>query len=256
MTWRSDRGIPASQVAVLIPAWNEEPVIGEMLRRIPAGLFALVVVIDNGSNDRTAAVAAEHGAMVVLQPERGYGAACLQGIAALPAHIDAVAFLQADASEVAAEAEALLVPLREGRADMVIGSRVLGARKGMLRDGALSPHQRFGNLLAVTLMWLLYGHRYSDLGPFRIIRRDALDRLRMQDRNFGWTVEMQARALEEGLRVEELPVSYYPRVAGVGKVSASLKASLQAGYIIISTIFRLRWRSGWRGVNPAAAAQR
>jgi hypothetical protein len=129
-------------------------------------------------------------------------------------------------------------PIQEGRADLVIGSRVLGRCEA----GALLPHQRFGNWLATTMMRIFYGHSYTDLGPFRAISRDALDRIGMQDRNYGWTIEMQVRALEERLRIVEVPVSYKVRAAGENKVSGNLKASIKAGAIILSTIVKLWWR--------------
>jgi glycosyltransferase involved in cell wall biosynthesis len=224
--------------ALIIPALNEEPVIATTLRAIPPGVFRLVIVADNGSQDRTVEVARACGATVVVEPERGYGAACLRALAALPPEIDAIVFLQADLSEDPTEAPALLRPIERGEADLVLGSRVLRRAE----EGALLPHQAFGNRLATTLIRLLYGHRYTDLCGFRAIRRDALERLLMQDRNYGWTVEMQVRALEQGLRVLEVPVSYRKRAAGVNKVSGNLTASLRAGWIIVKTIFGLWWR--------------
>lgn len=221
--------------ALIIPALNEEDVIGTMLSRIPAGMFDWIIVADNGSTDRTGEVATEHGAIVVREPERGYGAACLKALDAVPAQCAVVVFMQADASEDPKDTEILLAPISNGRADLVIGSRVLGNAD----PGALLPHQQFGNDVAALLIRLLYGHRYTDLGPFRAIRMDALRRLRMRDRNYGWTVEMQVRALQEGLRVVEVPVSYHKRYAGVNKVSGNWKASLRAGWIIIITIGRL-----------------
>ena len=230
------------RTALIVPAYNEEPVIGMMLGRIPNGLFDLVIVADNGSTDRTAAVAAAAGAAVVQIAERGYGAACLAAIAALPADIDIVVFLQADASEDADETPSLTAPLMDGRADMAIGSRTLGSAD----PGSLAPHQRFGNWLATSLIRLIWGHSYSDLGPFRAIRRDALDRLAMADRNYGWTVEMQIKALQRGLRVVEVPVTYHVRAAGENKVSGSLRASLQAGWVIAATVGRLARERGRR----------
>ena len=224
--------------ALIIPALNEEPVIAATLRAIPPGVFRLVIVADNGSTDRTAEVARACDATVVIEPERGYGAACLRALAALPPDIGAVVFLQADLSEDPSEATALLGPIERDEADLVLGSRLLGRAE----KGALLPHQAFGNWLATTLIRLLYGHRYTDLCAFRAIRRDALERLRMQDRNYGWTVEMQVRALEQGLRVLEVPVSYRKRAAGVNKVSGNLRASLRAGWIILKTVFCLWWR--------------
>lgn len=224
-----------SRAALIIPALNEEPVIASTLRGIPRSLFHVVIVADNGSTDRTGDIARAEGAVVVREPERGYGAACQRGVAALPPEIGAVVFMQADGSEDAREAGLLLQPIDEDDADLVIGSRTLGA----VEAGALELHQRFGNWLATFLIRLIYGHRYTDLGPFRAIRREALERLRMRDRGYGWTVEMQVRAVQHGLRIREVPVSYGNRRAGQGKVSASIKASILAGVKIIWTIFRL-----------------
>lgn len=220
--------------ALIIPALNEAPVIGATLARIPAGLFEIVVVADNGSTDETAEVARRAGAMVVSQPERGYGAACLQAIETLPEDIAVVVFLQADGSEEPALARQLLTPILDGRADLVLGSRVLGEAE----PGALLAHQRFGNWLATRLIRLLWGHRYTDLGPFRAIRLRALRELGMRDRNYGWTIEMQIKAVKRGLRVLEIPVPYARRQAGVNKVSGNLKASVRAGVKILSVIAR------------------
>jgi len=222
------------QAALIIPALNEALVIERTLASIPPGLFSLVIVSDNGSTDGTADIARRPGVTVVSQPERGYGAACLAAMGVLPPEIQAVVFMQADASEDPAQAADLLSPLFDGRADMVLGSRVLG----QAARGALLPHQRFGNWLATTLIRLLYGHRYTDLGPFRAIRVDALRRLHMRDRNYGWTVEMQIKALRRGLRVMEVPVRYGVRAAGENKVSGNLRASLQAGAKILWVVAR------------------
>lgn len=228
------------KAALIVPALNEEPVLGQMLDAVPAGLYRIVIVADNGSTDRTAEVARAHGAVVVREPERGYGAACLRALSALPEEIEAVVFMQADLSEDPAEASLLLGPIEAGDYDLVLGSRTLGTSE----PGALLPHQEFGNRIATGLIRLFYGHRYSDLGPFRAIRRDALERLRMRDRNYGWTIEMQVRALEDGLRVLEVPVRYRNRAAGVNKVSGNAKASLMAGYKITTTVLKLWWRKG------------
>jgi glycosyltransferase involved in cell wall biosynthesis len=224
--------------ALIIPALNEEPVIGQMLQAVPRSLYSTVIVVDNGSTDRTSELASAHGAIVLREPERGYGAACLRALAALPQDIEAVVFMQADLSEDPEEARLLLDPIAAGGADLVIGSRTMGTAD----PGALLPHQEFGNWVATSLIRLFYGHHYTDLGPFRAIRRDVLERLSMRDRNYGWTIEMQIRALEEGLRVMEIPIRYRNRVAGVNKVSGNLTASFKAGYKIISTILRLYFR--------------
>ena len=209
-----------------------------MLSSLPAGLFSQVVMVDNGSTDRTAEVAQAHGATVVREPRRGYGRACLAGLAALDPNSDIVVFMDADSSDVPEEAGRLLEPIISGAADLVIGSRVLGQAE----PGALAPHQRFGNRLATSLLAWLYGFRYTDLGPFRAIRADRLRQLGMRDCDFGWTVEMQVRALRSGLRVQEVPVSYRRRI-GTSKISGNLRDSLAAGWKIIATILRLRFVS-------------
>jgi glycosyltransferase involved in cell wall biosynthesis len=201
-------------------------------------LFCAVIVSDNGSTDRTAEVARERGAIVVSEPERGYGAACLAALAAVPPDTEAVVFMQADSSEDPEEATLLLGPIAEGRADLVLGSRAMGqAERGSLRS-----HQAFGNRLATFLIRLLFGHRYTDLGPFRAIRLESLRTLDMRDRNYGWTVEMQIKALRHGLRVLEVPVSYRRRVAGEEKVSGNPIASVKAGAKILWTVARLLLR--------------
>lgn len=225
----------ATTAALIIPALNEEAVIGDMLRAIPPSLFLAVIVADNGSTDHTASIAQSCGAIVVHEPERGYGAACLRAIQALPAGVQIVVFLQADLSEDPAEAPLLIAPIQNGRADLVIGSRTLGKAQ----PGAILPHQAFGNWLATTLIRLFYQYRYTDLGPFRAIRRTSLDAMNMRERNYGWTIEMQIRAVEQGLRILEVPVTYRVRAAGVNKVSGNLRASVAAGAKIISTVFRL-----------------
>lgn len=228
----------ASATALIIPALNEEPVIGRMLAAIPPGLYRQIIVADNGSTDQTSQIAGGCGAVVVREPERGYGAACLKAMAALGDEIEIVVFQQADASEDPEDARALLAPILAGEADLVIGSRTLGRAD----RGALLPHQEFGNRLATALIRWIWGHRYTDLGPFRAITRAALGRLGMRDRNYGWTVEMQVRALQQKLRVVEVPVRSKVRAAGVNKVSGNWKASLRAGQVILTTIARLAIR--------------
>jgi glycosyltransferase involved in cell wall biosynthesis len=225
---------PTSKAALILPALNEESSLGAALGRVPPHLFRDVIVADNGSTDNTAEVARSYGATVIHVPERGYGAACLEALAGLPEGPEAVVFMQADASEDAAEAERLLEPILAGEADLVLGSRTLGEAE----PGSLEPHQRLGNRLVTFLVRHLYGARYTDLGPFRAIRLSALERLGMRDRDYGWTIEMQIRALQLGLRVIEVPVSYRRRV-GVSKVSGNWRASLEAGIKILWTVFRL-----------------
>jgi len=224
----------ANSAALIIPALDEEPAIGQTLGRVPRDLYREIIVADNGSRDRTAEIARSHGATVVWEPERGYGAACLRAISALPNNIEAVVFMDADASDDPAEARLLLEPIYEGRADLVIGSRTLGHAE----KGALEPHQVLGNRIATGIIHAFYGHRYTDLGPFRAIRAEALQRLAMRDRNYGWTIEMQIKALRHKMRVLEVPVSYRRRV-GVSKISGNWRASIAAGVKIMWTAFRL-----------------
>lgn len=221
---------PPPSIAVIIPALNEEKSLPLVLAALPK--VDDVIVVDNGSTDGTAAVAAAGGARVVSEPRRGYGSACLAGIAALR-DPEIVVFVDADFSDHPEELPNLVAPIAEGRADMVIGSRALGNRE----KGALLPQARFGNMLACFLMRVIYGHRYTDLGPFRAIRFESLRKIGMRDRNFGWTVEMQIRALRHGLRVTEVPVSYRKRV-GVSKITGTLSGTIRAGYKILYTIFR------------------
>lgn len=220
------------RVAVVLPALDEEASIGRVLADLPRDRVSRVIVVDNGSRDRTAEVARAHGAEVVSEPERGYGAACLAGIAQAR-DADVIAFLDADYSDHPEELPMLLEPIERDTADLVIGSRML------LRESrdALLPQARFGNWLASRLLRLRYGANVTDLGPFRAIRRDALERLAMSDRNYGWTVEMQARAFARGLRVVEVPVRYRARI-GKSKISGTISGSVKAGIKILFTIAR------------------
>jgi glycosyltransferase involved in cell wall biosynthesis len=238
----SGRGL---RVALVIPAFNEEEVIADTIRRLPPGLFDQVIVAVNGSSDRTANHAREAGAAVVETQERGYGAACLTALPIVEA--DVVAFLQADGSEDASEIRALMQPIERGEADLVIGSRTLGRAE----KGALLPHQAFGNWLATTLIRWRYGFRYTDLGPFRAIRTSSLRSLPMTERAYGWTVEMQVLAIENGLRIAEVPVSSSLRRAGTPKVAGNLKASILAGLSILRTVV-LRGSAARRSVPLTA----
>jgi glycosyltransferase involved in cell wall biosynthesis len=223
------------KAVLIIPALNEEPSIGLTLGQVPRALFKAIIVADNGSSDRTAEIARQAGATVVSEPERGYGSACLRALASLPPEVDTVVFMDADSSDDPREAALLLTPILNGRADFVLGSRTLGKAE----KGSLQPHQRFGNELATFLIRLLFGHNYSDLGPFRAIRLDSLQKLNMRDRNYGWTIEMQIKAVQQKLRIEEIPVTYRNRI-GVSKVSGNLRASIMAGIKILWTVFRYR----------------
>lgn len=220
---------------MVIPALNEERSLPLVLAGLPRPPVRRVVVADNGSSDATARVAREGGAEVVDAVRRGYGSACL---AALD-HVrrtgppDIVVFVDADWSDHPEELPRLIAPILAGEADLVIGSRILGSRE----PGALLPQARAGNLIACGLIRLLYGHRFTDLGPFRAVRWDALERLGMSDPNFGWTAEMQVKALRKGLRCAEVPVSYRRRV-GVSKITGTVTGTVRAGYKILWTVLR------------------
>ena len=220
------------RVSVVIPALDEEASLPLVLDAIPRELVHEIVVCDNGSADGTARVAREHGARVVVEPRRGYGSACLAAIAALDAP-DIVAFLDADFSDRPEELRDVLAPIHEDRADLVIGSRMTGDRE----PGALLPQALFGNWLATFLIRLFWGARFTDLGPFRAITADALDRLEMADRDYGWTVEMQVKAARHGLRCTEVPVSYRRRV-GRSKITGTIRGTVLASRKILGTIFR------------------
>ncbi len=228
---------------MLIPAWNEEAALPYVLRDIPRPLVRNIVVCDNGSTDRTAEIAREHGAIVVAQPERGYGSACLAGISYLksfPAseQADIVVFLDADYSDFPEELPQIIAPIVHNGMDMVIGSR----RLGKMEPGAMTIPQRFGNWLAPLLIRLFFGYKFSDLGPFRAVRWDKLQALGMKDRNFGWTVEMQVKAAKQKLNCTEVPVRYRKRELGKSKVSGTIKGAFNAGTIILATIFKELFR--------------
>lgn len=228
--------IAAPQISVVIPALNEEGPIAATVRGITAvGLpgLAEVIVADNGSTDATAAQAAGAGARVVSAPERGYGAACLAALARVHPASNIVLFMDADLADVPEDAAALIARIIAGSADLVIGSRTAG----VIEPGAMTIPQRFGNWLAPALVRAIWGVRYTDLGPFRAIRRDALARLAMADRDFGWTIEMQVRAAKLGLRIAEHPVRYRKRV-GQSKISGTLRGVFAAGWKILYVIAR------------------
>ncbi|MCS6913619.1 MAG: glycosyltransferase family 2 protein [Myxococcales bacterium] len=225
-------------VDVIIPALDEEQALPLVLRDLRAQPWPLrhIVVVDNGSTDRTAEVAEAAGAVVLKEPQRGYGAACLRGLrflSQLSLPPDVVVFLDGDYSDDPAEVAWLLDAIEAG-ADLAIGSRVLGRAE----PGSLTPQQRIGNILATTLIRLVYGQRYTDLGPMRAIRYPALCALAMRDTGYGWTVEMQVKAVRLGLRVVEVPVSYRRRRGGASKVSGTLRGTLGAGYKILYTVLR------------------
>lgn len=220
-------------VDVVIPALDEERALPAVLAEIPRDLVRRVVVCDNGSRDRTAEVAREGGAEVVHEPRRGYGSACLRALARLREDPpDVVVFLDGDRSDRPAEMSLLLDAIAQG-ADLVVGSRVLGERE----RGSLTPQQIAGNAVACVALRVLYGARYTDLGPFRAIRWEALERLEMGDPDYGWTVEMQIKAARRGLRHAEVPVSYRRRI-GVSKVSGTLRGTIGASITILRWLAR------------------
>jgi glycosyltransferase involved in cell wall biosynthesis len=227
------KGFPS--VDVVIPALNEEASLPLVLAGLPRPPVRRIVVADNGSTDGTARVAREGGAEVVAAPRRGYGSACLAGLDHLrrtgPPEI--VVFIDADFSDHPEELPSLIAPILAGEADLVIGSRALGTRE----RGALLPQARAGNLVACLLIRLFYGHRFTDLGPFRAIRWEALERLEMADPNFGWTAEMQVKAVRRGLRCAEVPVSYRRRT-GISKITGTVSGTIRAGYKILWTVAR------------------
>lgn len=219
-------------IGCIIPAHDEVGAIGHVVAAIP-GWADVVIVVDNDSADGTGAAAAAAGARVVREEQRGYGAACLAGIAALPPAVDVVVFLDGDNSDHPEDMADLVDPIVRGEAELVIGSRARGA----VEPGALTPQQRFGNWLATSLIRLVWGAPFSDLGPFRAIDRGALDRLAMRDRAYGWTVEMQVKAARAGMRVCEVPVRYRRRI-GTSKISGTLRGTVLAGVTILGVIAR------------------
>lgn len=218
-------------VKVIIPALNEALSIGKVIAAIPQWVDEIIVV-DNGSTDKTFEVAKEHGAKVIKEPRRGYGQACLTGMVALE-HCDIVVFLDADYSDYPEQMNLLVEPIVDKQAEMVIGSRVKSAKAAQI----LTPVQRFGNALSCWLIRLLWGGKFSDLGPFRAIRWASLQKLQMKDRNYGWTIEMQIKAVRLDMSIKEVPVSYRKRI-GKSKISGTVKGSAMAGIKILSTILK------------------
>ena len=220
------------RISVIIPVFNEQDAIEKVIGDIPSHLLTEIIVVDNGSTDQTAKLAAAMGARIVRENRRGYGSACLAGIAATN-NPDIVVFLDGDYSDHPNEMPDLIAPILENRADLVIGSRVLGNSE----PGALMIQARFGNRLATSLIKILFEVSYTDLGPFRAIRYRALRDLNMRDKTFGWTVEMQVKAAKQALKIQEMPVSYRKRI-GVSKITGTLKGTLKAGWKILFTIFK------------------
>jgi glycosyltransferase involved in cell wall biosynthesis len=224
------------RIAVLIPARNEETSIAQVLHDIPAALSPLVVVVDNNSTDHTARIAQEHGAIVLHEPKPGYGRVMLAGLRYLAMHpIDIVVFLDGDYSDYPDEMERLIEPIVSDGYDLVLSTRL----NPLYDKDSLPAHVVYGNKLVVFLMNLLCGSHYTDLGPFRAISNDALKKLGMQDPDYGWTVEMQAKAYRMGMRIKEVPMRYRRRI-GRSKISGTIKGSVLAGSKMILTVLRLR----------------
>jgi glycosyltransferase involved in cell wall biosynthesis len=232
------------QYALIIPALNEAETIGTLLDEISGSLFCQIIVVDNGSHDRTGELARVAGAEVIREPRRGYGRACAAGLKGLRPSINAVAFLDADLSDDPQDLKRVVRLLGQGHWDMVLGSRVMGAAE----KGSMTPAQRFGNWLATRLIALFWNVHFTDLGPLRVLRLDSLDRLKLRDRTFGWNVEMQARAAQLGLKVCEIPVNYRRRRRGRSKISGSISGSARAAAKILWTLYRC-----WRHALPSAA---
>ena len=221
-----------SRISVIIPAYNEESSIGLVLDALPQEKIHEIIVVDNCSTDATARVAQEHGARVVKEPRKGYGSACLKGIDELD-DPDIVVFIDGDFSDFPEEIILLIGPIETGEKDFVLGSRMIFPKSQL----ALLPQARYGNRLAILLIKLFFKYEFTDLGPFRAIRYSSLMSLGMQDRDFGWTVEMQIKALRNGLRIHEVPVNYRKRV-GISKITGTLSGTIRAGTKIIYTIFK------------------
>jgi glycosyltransferase involved in cell wall biosynthesis len=233
-------------VSVIIPTHNEASAIGRVLADLPADLITEVVVVDSNSTDGTPEIAAKMGARVVHEPRRGYGRACLTGLASADAP-DVAVFLDGDYSDRPAELPLLLAPITDGRADITLGSR-LGEQRV---PGALPSHAVFGNRLAACLITLLYGLRISDLGPFRAARADVLRELALEEATYGWAVEMILKGVLQGFRIVEVPVSYYPRI-GKSKISGTVRGTLGAAWFILSLIMRYYFRRRRAGTPRVA----
>jgi len=228
-----------TKIDLIIPAFNEEDSIGKVLADVPA-LVDEVVVVDNNSSDRTSEVARAGGATVLLEPRKGYGFACLKGINYLREkskrpHI--IVFMDGDYSDYPEDMPRVVAPILERNVDLVIGAR----KKELREPGSMTPQQIFGNWLATSLMKVLFGARFPDLGPFRAITLQALESMEMEDKTYGWTVEMQLKALRNKMAYDEVPVRYRKRI-GISKVSGTVKGSIFAGIKILGWIFKYSYK--------------
>jgi glycosyltransferase involved in cell wall biosynthesis len=222
------------RVALVIPVIDEGATIAGVVRAVPRDVVDEIVVVDGGSRDDTVAAARAAGARVIVEPRAGYGAACLAGVRAA-ADCEVIAFIDGDGSDDPADLKRVVAPILAGEQDFVIGSRARGAREA----GSMGAHQLLAGRLAGLAMRALYGVRYSDMGPLRVIRRDALDRLNMRERTYGWNLEMQMRAARARLRILELPVAHRHRAGGASKVAGSLRGTLRASWNLAATFVRV-----------------
>ena len=226
------------KINVVIPAFNEELSIGKVVDAIPKDWIETVIVVNNNSTDKTQEVAALAGATVLLEKRKGYGYACLTGIEeAKKNKADIIVFLDGDFSDYPEEIPQVIEPILEQGMDMVIGSRATGKRE----KGSMTPQQVFGNWLATRLMKIFYGANFTDLGPFRAIKMDALEKLQMADKTYGWTIEMQIKAAKQNMNFCEVPVRYKKRI-GVSKVSGTVKGTVLAGIKITFAVFKYKFR--------------
>ena len=224
------------RIVTIIPALDEEAAIGGVVQAVPRDLVQEVIVVDNGSRDRTAAMAHAAGATVIPEQQRGYGAACLAGARAAR-QADILVFLDGDGSDDPAEIHHVLQPILAGQADVVLGSRVAGQGD----QSGLTPQQRVGNFVVTALVRLLYGLTLTDIGPFRAITCTTFQALGMEHKTYGWPVEMVVKAAKKGCRVKEIPVSCHKRL-GRSKVAGTVKGSMLAGYHLLRTTLRYAWR--------------
>lgn len=232
------------QVSIIIPALNEAESIGHVLSEMPWGLIAECIVVDNGSTDATAAIAKAAGARVI-NSQRGYGAACLAGSKAAVAESEILAYMDGDGSDIIADLPRLIGPIKNGEADFVIGSRLRGTRE----PGSMLPSQVFAGRLVALLLRFFQGVKYTDMGPFRAIRRSSLMELQMSELTYGWNLEMQIRAAQHKLRIVEIAVDYRKRIGGDSKVSGNFSASIKAGLRILEVLFRVGLRRGPKGAS-------
>lgn len=224
-------------ISIIIPALNEAESIGHVVREMPWHLIAECIVVDNGSTDATAAIAQENGARVV-QSSRGYGTACLAGSNAALATSDILVYMDGDGSDIIANLPLLTGPIASNEADFVLGSRIKGHRE----PGSMLPSQVFAAHLVSTLLRIFQGTRYTDMGPFRAIRRTSLEALQMSELTYGWNLEMQIKAAQHHLRIREITVDYRRRIGGTSKVSGDLQASFKAAIRILEVLFRVGLR--------------